>query len=239
MCVSTWRLHLKNALFLTMEHNEALIGPFTQAVTDLGANYAIRSSLSIEHTDPQEIAKWGKSHNCCNCQSVFLHGMDGKHLDVPKTVADMPDIEQYRHKNGLIEPCWVSSLDLDAGENREKMLCALDTFAIYYNAWSTELQLAGSKTKQSDRTVERNLHAMTGMEIIRKSFNEFVWQQLLKEGKVKGTIVRERELKVFFADLAVFLHYFALFSQPALKLMPQYLQSNLEGHFHQSPNVRT
>lgn len=212
---------------------------FTQAVTEVGAHYLVQTLLFPDVDVIDDLLMQGPQvwmvFGYADCKSVFsiTLGQQGIGFIVPKKAQDLP-------RNGSSLLVMASSLDLDAGENRKQLRCAFELFRLrneYYEAESlllTTLQKAVAAKKVNPvvealgpyRLVENDVAQLFGLDIMKLVFDGFVNEQLRKEGKIKDEeVISGDALKDIFADLAVFLHYFALFCKPALQYMRQYRQS--------------
>ena len=120
---------------------------------------------------------------------------------------------------------------LNAHENCQQLICAYELLRLHFNAVKSVADTGLFHDPSVDKItqLETKIAKMLGLGHIQTAFNKFVWKQLLKEGKVKDKEVSTETLKAIFTDLTVFLHYFARFSQPALKHMKAYRQNNPKG----------
>lgn len=208
---------------------------FTEAVTEVGAHYLVQTLVFPDADVIEDLLMKGpqvwRGFGYADCKSVFsiTLGKQGIGFIVPKKSQDLP-------RNGSSLLVMASSLDFDAGENRKQLRCAFELFTlrnVYYVAECvllTILQKAVANPVVNAlgpyRLVEKDVARLFGLDITKLVFDAFVNQQLRKEGKIKDEeVISGDALKAMFADLAVFLHYFALFCKPALQYMRQYRQS--------------
>ena len=222
---------LTNTLFMTLDIDCEFAEQFTKAVVDAGAHYAIYSRVDTTIAEPVSPETWRNHHHYAQCQSLFRSVKDGLDIEELHALSDLPQEE------GKQPAVFVSSLDVNEGENRKQLICACDQFSLANDREEEEKYLArhnGTATKTTaHRAIESRLCSAMGMGAIREGFFKFVWQQLLKEGKVKSKKVNERMVADKCYNTTIFLHYFAQFCEPALQYMLLYMQRNKEGLFGQ------
>lgn len=220
---------LSHTLIMTKDDGGKYAAKFTKAVTDLGAHYLMLSNIKLGFSGQLLPETWRDEFQYVRCKSILQIGLDPElgrwRLVEPKALADLPsEVQGQPH-------VWVSTLDLNADENRQQLICAYELMSLYMDA----VKVVANAGLMQDPTVDKvtqlepKIAKSVGLDQMKKAFNQFVWKQLLKEGKVKDEEVNAEKLKVMFTDLAVFLHYFALFSKPALKYMREYSQSDPKG----------
>lgn len=220
---------LNNTLLITSDESGKCVEKFTQVVTEFGAHYLMISAAPKGGRNPLAPQTWAKSFHYADCKCVCQILRDAQSQQL--TLVEQKKLSELRKLEGEEPHVWVSSLDPEVGDNRQQLICAYELLMLNYIKMNVEVALPPSCSVEQLVGVEQAVVKVTGIEAIKQAFNNFVWQQLLAEGKVKKAKMDEAKLKTKFADLAFFLHYFALFSQPALKLMPQYLEQNLAGDF--------
>lgn len=220
---------LTNTLLITTDESGKCVEEFTKVVTEFGAHYLMISPVPQGGRNPLAPQTFAKSFHYADCKCICQILRDDQGM--PLTLVEPKKLSELRKFEGEAPHVFVSSLDPEVGDNRQQLICAYELLLLNYVKMNVESALPPSCSVEQLVELEQAVVKVTGIEAIKQAFNNFVWQQLLAEGKVKKAKMDEAKLKTKFADLAFFLHYFALFSQPALKLMPQYLEQNLAGDF--------